>query len=411
MRGYLFVMLVAAAVTYLTTPLVRRLAQRIGAFTPVRERDVHKVPIPRMGGTAMFAGFAAALLFASKIPFMEPLFSQGRTPYAVLAGAAGVCLLGVADDLWELDAVTKFAGQALAAGVMAWQGIQLVSLPVGGVTLLSSGTLLGLTVLTVLITINAVNFVDGLDGLAAGIVGIAASAFFVYSYLLSRDTGGGGKYAFATLASLVTAALVGCCLGFLPHNFSPARVFMGDSGAMMLGLVLAASTVAVTGQVDPTTVSREQIVPAFMPVVLPIAIIALPLADVTLAILRRTTSGRAPWAPDKNHLHHRLLRLGHSHVRAVLIMYVWTATVAFGVVSVAFVPRIWAAGLGVVAVVLAAALTLGPLRRPRKRHRARGGLRPATGTTRRDGGTARAEGRPGAEGEGREVPLRTEVSA
>lgn len=366
MRGYLFVMLVAAAVTYLTTPLARRLAQRIGAFTPVRERDVHVIPIPRMGGTAMFAGFAAALLFASKIPFLAPLFTEGRTPYAVLAGAAGVCLLGVADDLWELDAVTKLAGQSLAAGVMAWQGIQLVSLPVGGVTLLSSGTLLFLTVLIVVVTINAVNFVDGLDGLAAGIVGIAASAFFVYSYLLTRDTGGEGKYSFATLASLVTAALVGCCLGFLPHNFSPARVFMGDSGAMMLGLVLASSTIAVTGQVDPTTVSREQIVPAFMPVVLPIAIMALPLADITLAVLRRTSSGQAPWSPDKNHLHHRLLRLGHSHVRAVLIMYVWTATVAFGVVSVAFVPFATATVLGVVAVTVAILLTLGPLRGRRK---------------------------------------------
>ena len=113
MRGYLFVMLVAAAVTYLTTPLARRLAQRIGAFTPVRDRDVHVIPIPRMGGTAMFAGFAAALVFASKMPFLQPLFVEGRTPYAVLACAAGVCLLGVADDLWELDAVTKFAGQSM----------------------------------------------------------------------------------------------------------------------------------------------------------------------------------------------------------------------------------------------------------------------------------------------------------
>lgn len=314
----------------------------------------------------MFAGFAAALVFASKMPFLEPLFVEGRTPYAVLAGAAGVCLLGVADDLWELDAVTKLAGQALAAGVMAWQGIQLLSLPGGGVILLSPGTLLLLTVLTVVVTINAVNFVDGLDGLAAGIVGIAASAFFVYSYLLTRDTGGEGKYAFATLASTVTAALVGCCIGFLPHNFYPARVFMGDSGAMMLGLVLAASTVSVTGQIDSATLSQGQVVPAFMPVVLPIAIIALPLADITLAILRRTSSGQAPWAPDKNHLHHRLLRLGHSHVRAVLTMYVWTATVAFGVVSVAFVPPTTAVLLGLVAVALAVVLTLGPLRGRRR---------------------------------------------
>jgi UDP-GlcNAc:undecaprenyl-phosphate GlcNAc-1-phosphate transferase len=351
-------MLVAAAVTYLTTPLVRRLARRIGAITPVRDRDVHAVPIPRMGGTAMLVGFCAALVAASQIPFTRPLFAESQGVYAILLGAIAVCLLGVADDLWSLDAITKFAGQALAAGIMAWQGIQLVSLPVAGVTVPSAGMLLLITIFVVVLTINAVNFVDGLDGLAAGIVAISASAFFVYSYLLSRDA---SPTDYSSLATLVTAALVGCCLGFLPHNFNPARVFMGDSGSMLIGLLLASSTIAITGQVDPAVVSRSQLVPAFLPLVLPLAVLALPLVDVTLAVVRRTRAGRMPWQPDKMHLHHRLLALGHSHARSVMIMYVWTATVAFGVASVAFLPLVAAALLGLAAVLAAGALTLGPL--------------------------------------------------
>lgn len=359
MRAYLYVLLVAAAITYLTTPLVRRIARRIGAITPVRDRDVHDVPIPRMGGTAMLAGFAAAMVVASRMPFTEPIF-DGGAPWGVLLAAAAVCALGVADDVWSLDAVTKLAGQALAAGLMAWKGVQLLILPLGGVTLLSYGVLFVVTVIAVVVTINAVNFVDGLDGLAAGIVGIAGSAFFVYSYLLAKDA---SPQDYSSLASLVTATTVGCCLGFLPHNFNPARVFMGDSGSMLLGLLVAASTITITGQVDPAVVSRAQIVPAFFPLLLPLAILAVPLVDLAMAVVRRTRAGRKPWHPDSLHLHHRLLRLGHSHARAVLIFYVWTAIVAFGVALMAFIPVGAALGAGVVAVGGALVLTLGPLRR------------------------------------------------
>lgn len=359
MRAYLYVLLVAAAVTYLTTPLVRRLARRIGAITPVRDRDVHAVPVPRMGGTAMFVGFAAALVVASQIPFFSrTVFSSGAA-WGVLLGAGAVCALGVADDLWQLDAITKLAGQALAAGLMAWKGVQLVWVPIGGVTILSPGLLLALTVLVVVVTINAVNFVDGLDGLAAGIVGIAGSAFFAYSYLLSQRF---NPRDYSSLATLVTAALVGICLGFLPHNFNPARVFMGDSGSMLIGLLLASSTITVTGQVDLSASTQYQIAPAFFPLVLPLAVLALPLVDLSLAVIRRTRAGRMPWHPDKMHLHHRLLQLGHSHASAVLILYTWTAIAAFGVAFMAFVPVRTALLLGAVAVVVAVALTFGPLR-------------------------------------------------
>jgi UDP-GlcNAc:undecaprenyl-phosphate GlcNAc-1-phosphate transferase len=362
-RGYLFVMLVAAVVTYLTTPAARRLARRIGAVTPVRERDVHTVPIPRLGGTAIFLGIAVALITASQVPFFGPVFdeNQGRAPWAVLLSAGAVCLLGVADDLWQLDAVTKLAGQALAAGVMAWQGIQLVSLPIFGTLIPSRGVLIVITVLAIVVTINAVNFVDGLDGLAAGIVAIAGSAFFIYSYLLTKQS---TPLDYSSLASLITAALVGACLGFLPHNFNPARIFMGDSGSMLIGLLLATSTVAITGRVDPVVLEQAKIVPAFLPLVLPLAVLALPLIDLALAVVRRTRAGRMPWQPDKLHLHHRMLGLGHSHARAVLILYFWTATVGFGVALFALLPPRSAFLVGGISMVGALALTIGPRRIP-----------------------------------------------
>jgi UDP-GlcNAc:undecaprenyl-phosphate GlcNAc-1-phosphate transferase len=363
-RNYLYVTLVAFAVTYLMTPLVRRMARRIGAITPVRDRDVHTVPVPRMGGTAMLVGFAVALVTASQMPFLSKVFNggDGGDPWGVLLGATVVCVLGVVDDLWSLDAVTKLAGQAVAAVLMSWKGVQLVTLPIAGRTIPSAGMLLVLTVFIVVVTINAVNFVDGLDGLAAGIVGIAGSAFFLYSYLLSKNA---DPTDYSSLASLITAALVGCCLGFLPHNFNPARVFMGDSGSMLIGLLLASSTITITGQVDPTAVSSMQLVPAFFPLALPLAVLALPLVDLLLAVVRRTRAGRMPWHPDKMHLHHRLLALGHSHARAVLIMYVWTAIAAYGVASAKFVTAMQAAVGGLIAVVLATVVTFGPLRAKR----------------------------------------------
>jgi len=361
-RAYLFVMVVAASVTYLTTPLVRRIARRIGAITPVRDRDVHTVPIPRMGGVAMLCGFAVSMVMAWQLHFLQPVFQgPNGSPWGVLLGATAVCALGVADDLWQLDAVTKLAGQAIAAGLMAWKGVQFVAVPLAGLTLLSPGGLVVLSILAVIVTINAVNFVDGLDGLAAGIVAIAGSAFFVYSYQIARRASAHDD-SYASLATLITAGLVGCCLGFLPHNFNPARIFMGDSGSMLIGLLLAAPTIALTGQVDPTVVSGLKIAPAFFPIVLPLAVLALPFIDLLLAVIRRTRAGQAPWHPDKSHLHHRMLRLGHSHAHAVLIMYMWTATVAFGVALTAF-DLTKALAVAGASMLVALILTFGPLTR------------------------------------------------
>ena len=366
MRIYLFILLVAAAVTYLITPAVRLLARRAGAMTAVRERDVHDAVTPRLGGLAMLAGVVVAMLIASNVPFLEGLFRDTRQPWAILVAAALVCLLGAADDKWDLDWWAKLAGQVLAAMLLAWQGVSLVSLPIGGVTILSERSALILTVLVVVVSMNAVNFVDGLDGLAAGVMAIVGSAFFLYAYMLTRTV---STTDYSSLAALLTAVLIGACVGFLPHNMTRARIFMGDSGSMLLGLLLAASTIAVTGQVDPARLSGADIFGQFLPILLPIGVMVIPFLDFALAVVRRIGSGKSPFHADKAHLHHRLLRLGHSKRTAVLIMYTWTVVVSVGLllpimVSTRAVVIFWVCGL-----LFALLLTFDPLRWRPGRHR------------------------------------------
>ncbi|MDU0864050.1 MraY family glycosyltransferase [Actinomyces urogenitalis] len=350
MRLYLLIMLIAAAVTYLTVPVVRHVALVTNALTPVRARDVHSTPIPRLGGVAMFAGFATAMAVASRVPFLGGVID--RSAWAVVLGAGLVCLLGVIDDLWDLDWLTKLSGQVLAAGLMAWQGVQLITFPIGGLTIGSSRLSLISTVLVVVAAINAVNFVDGLDGLAAGIIGIGASAFFAYVYVLTRITSPG---SYTSLAATVVAALLGICLGFLPYNFHPAKIFMGDSGSMQLGLLSAAGTIIVTGQIDPGAFAGQTALPVFLPILLPLAVLLLPLTDMMMAIVRRTRAGHSPFHPDRMHMHHRLLAAGHSHRRAVLVMYLWAAVASYSVAAMAFFPLRWVlpgAGIALVFTVL-----------------------------------------------------------
>jgi UDP-GlcNAc:undecaprenyl-phosphate/decaprenyl-phosphate GlcNAc-1-phosphate transferase len=346
-REYLLVFVVAAVMTYVATPLVTWLALATGAVTAVRDRDIHTVPIPRLGGVAMLMGFVAALVVASRLPYLSQIFAGGEM-VGVLIGAVIVCGVGVLDDIRELDWLTKLAGQMLAAGVMAFKGVQLLSLPLFGVTVLPTQVLVTITILIVIISSNAVNFIDGLDGLAAGVVGIAGLAFFGYSYLLSRTYDPPNVFSSATF---ITAALVGCCVGFLPHNFHPARLFMGDSGSLLLGLLLAAATISMTGSIDPSVqLGGNAVVAILLPVVLPLAIMSVPLLDVLLAVVRRIRAGRRPWNPDAEHLHHRMLQFGHSHVQAVLLLYLWAALFALGAVSFAFVDG-W---LPIVVIVLVA---------------------------------------------------------
>ena len=359
MREYILCLVAAAAVTYLLTPLARELALKWKVVAAVRDRDVHDAPTPLLGGLAMVGGLLAGLIMASKLPMMSAVFEGGSTPIALLSGVAIIVALGIVDDKWGLDAPTKLAGQVLAAGVMAFQGIAIIWLPLGGTFVLDPLTSVLFTVLIVLISINAINFVDGLDGLAAGIVLVAAGAFFGYAYLLSVEAG----LDRATLATLVSVLLVGITAGFLPHNFAPARIFMGDTGSMLLRLLLAAATIPLSGQMDPSALSTGAILPTLLPILLPIAVMAIPLIDLLLAVVRRTRAGRNPFAPDKQHLHHRLLEMGHSHRRAVALMYAWTGLVAGAAVAVAFVPWTYA----VVGFALGLALLMWLVRRPGRR--------------------------------------------
>jgi UDP-GlcNAc:undecaprenyl-phosphate GlcNAc-1-phosphate transferase len=377
-REYLLTILIAAVVAYLLTPTVRRFAVWFGAQAEVRDRDVHVIPTPRLGGLAMFGGMVAALVVASGLPEMRKVMAGGEVSVikALLLSGGLIVLVGIADDRWGVDALTKFAGQVAAAGIFIMQGIQLYVLPMPNGESLSLPPAYGvpLTVLIVVATINAVNFIDGLDGLAAGVVGIAALALFSYAYLLSYTN----KLTTLTGATLTAAVLVGICAGFLPHNFHPARIFMGDTGSMLIGLLLSASTIMLTGQFDPAFLGAYGLFPFYVPLLLVPAVAAVPFMDMLLAVWRRTNQGRSPFAPDKQHLHHRLLELGHSHRRAVLIMYFWVTLLAACLVGVSFTNSLAlvASVTGAVAVAGLAAMIAVPRMAARRAARAEAAAHP-----------------------------------
>lgn len=357
MKVYLTLLVISALVTFVTTPVMRHLAFRWGAVTAVRDRDVHTTPTPRLGGVAIYLGLVVGMAIASTVPFLEGVFETSNAAWAVLAGAGLVCILGVVDDIWDLDWMAKLAGQMLGALLMAWGGVQLVAVPLGGLTIGSSYLSLIATVLVSVVAMNAVNFVDGLDGLAAGVVALGGMAFMTYTYILARGASPGD---YSSLATLILAVMVGACIGFLPHNLHPARIFMGDSGSMVLGVTFAAAALIVTGQIDPSVVNQRESIPAFIPIALPIAVVAVPLIDMTLAFFRRLRRGQSPFKADSHHLHHLLIRHGHSHRWAVSVMWVWTAVMSFGTVSLVFMPLKYAGVLIAVALLLAAALTFSP---------------------------------------------------
>lgn len=354
------------------TVVAREIALRTGAVAKVRDRDVHAVPIPYLGGLAMLGGLVAAYAVARQLPFLsrsDPFVF--RDAGIVLIAGALICAVGVLDDLFELDAFTKLGGQVLAAGFLIAFGIQYVFFPDSdGVQFSLDGPqAVLLTGFVVVATVNAVNFVDGLDGLAAGIVGIGAVSFFVYCYQLATIN----NLTLATTGALLSASLAGACAGFLPHNFHQARLFMGDSGSMLIGLVLSASAVTLTGQFsadqisDGAAGSQASLVPTLLPLLLPVSILIVPILDLVLAVVRRTRAGRSPFAPDKQHLHHRLLEIGHSHRRAVLIMYLWAALMAFGTVLVSLYSKetwTWVAVGSMAAVTVGATFLLPKLHRP-----------------------------------------------
>lgn len=356
MREYLLVWLIAVAVTYLAASLARRYAFRFDAVAVVRDRDVHTRPIPYFGGLAMLAGTTAAFIAAANLPWLGSFNLVRHDTWSVFWAATMIALVGAIDDMLELGALAKLSGQALAAGLVVANGVRFYWIPLPGrIISLDPVASIVMAVFVILLCVNAINLVDGLDGLAAGVVAIGASAFFVYAYLLSFEH----DLVRATTASLISVVVVAVCVGFLPHNFHRARMFMGDSGSMLLGFLLATSLISLTGQIDPGALSStgSDFLGAYLPLILPIAVMALPFLDLVMAYVRRTVAGKLWFEADKAHLHHRMMNLGHSHRNTVLLLWLWSAIVAYGMVGVGIWGQWWNYALIATAATLAGALT------------------------------------------------------
>jgi UDP-GlcNAc:undecaprenyl-phosphate/decaprenyl-phosphate GlcNAc-1-phosphate transferase len=315
---------VAFAVTFVLTPVVRLLAERHGAVVTPDDRRVHSVPTATIGGVAMYVALLVSMLVASQLDGFAAVFDSTSGPLGVLLAATVIFAVGLIDDLREVSAPARVAGMVLAGTILVRFGVSILFLriPFYDLVLLSPDLSALITVLWVVGMANAVNLVDGLDGLAAGIVAIAAGSFFLYSEQLA-DAGVIGENNIGPMIALIT---LGICLGFLPHNFNPARVFMGDGGALLLGLLMAASTIAVGGsQNEPFS---GQVYFFFAPLFIPLFILGVPIIDTVFAIIRRASRRSGVATADKEHLHHRLMRLGHGQRRAVLILWAWTAALS-----------------------------------------------------------------------------------
>ncbi|CAG7616210.1 MraY family glycosyltransferase [Leucobacter soli] len=372
--SFLLVAAVAALVTAIASFGVLRLSRRWQLAPELRERDVHTTPTPRLGGVAMFLGLLAAMIAATV--FTDLVDRQGEAPrlWAIFGACSLIALVGILDDLLDLDWMLKLAAQLAAAGLLAWQGVQIVSVPFGNTLIVASPALnFVLTVFLMTLVMNAVNFVDGLDGLVAGVAIIANAVFFIYTQLLAAETGGDASITFA---ALMAATVVGMAVGFLPFNWHRARMFMGDTGALLIGLLMAVSTVSVTGQLNPGSLDQKLVLASYIPIILPIAVLAMPLADFTLAVLRRLRAGKSPFSADRRHLHHRLLDMGHSPVQAVFIFYLWTAMISAACLLVFTTQSFfWPAVVAATGGVLCLVVTLTPAVRVRRWLTQRGLLR------------------------------------
>lgn len=359
LRELLLVLLVATVVAYLSTGGARVMAIAFGAVAVPRERDVHVKPTPRMGGLGIWLGLVTAVLFAHQLPALRRGFDYPKDIPAVLAASTLIVLVGILDDRWGLDWLTKLVGQITAASVMAVMGLSWVAIynPFTNETVVLDPLQGGLVTVGLTVTIiNAMNFVDGLDGLAAGLGFICAAAVFVFTVGLLYEVGGStDTYPPALLA----AALAGGCLGFLPHNFQPARIFMGDTGSMLIGLMLAAVSTGASGRIPLQGYGPRDIVGLLSPLLLVGAVMFIPVLDLVLAIVRRVRAGVSFSTPDKMHLHHRLLQIGHSQRRVVLLIYLWVSVLAFGAVGTSLISDrrmvvlLFAAGLVFALVVTA----------------------------------------------------------
>lgn len=374
LRELVLVLLIACTVTYLVTGVVRSVILRYGRMAAPRERDVHQVPMPRLGGVAMFTGLVVAVVVANQLPALTRGFPP-VTPdmTAVLMAAFVIVVVGVVDDLYDISWVLKLGGQVVGAVVMSLMGLSwyLFYLPFGDGTTLILDQVQS-TILTALLTVtivNAMNFVDGLDGLAAGLGAIAAGTILIYSLTILHDQSG---TVAAYPPAIISAALVGICMGFLPHNFSPARIFMGDSGAMLIGLLLSAACTSASGRINAALYGPADMAALLSPMIVVLAALSIPLLDLVMAVVRRVSQGKSPFSPDKKHLHHRLLRIGHSQKRVVLVLYTWVGVVAFGAVGLTVLPLSVMAISFSLLVIVAMTATVVPLwRENRKSNTAR----------------------------------------
>jgi len=347
------VLLISLAITLVATPLVRDWAIRRGVVDAPGGRRVHTVVTPRLGGVAIMVGFTVpiAAMLAWDSGMAKLVLAAPQDVTGLFLGALIVGGVGAVDDVRSLGAWPKLAAQAVAACVAYAFGyhIDAVALPMIGTV--EFGVLsLPITVIWFLGVINALNLIDGLDGLAAGIAFFAATA----NGIIAHHSG-------APIAALLSAALAGSLLGFLRYNFNPATIFMGDSGSMFLGFVLAATSLVGTSIKGATTVA----------ILAPLAALGVPVFDTALAIIRRTLARQSPFAPDRGHMHHSLLDLGLSHRRAVLVLHGSTLALCAAAIAISF-GRNWQVGCALVVVFF----VLGALARTVRKGRIAASLPP-----------------------------------
>lgn len=351
--SYLFVFATSLIVTFATTPVVRFVSLRLGWIDRPSDRKVHPNPTPTAGGLAIFLGVIAGVLVSGRLPFLRSLTAQGGGDvWAALVAAAAIAGLGLIDDVKGMNPLTKLVGQIFSAGLAVLLGVQLLFfyLPGQGIVSLDPTLAIPLTILWIIVMVNAMNLIDGLDGLASGIAAIGALAFFLYM----RSAGGDPS---PSSAALLSAVVAGSAAGFLPWNFHPARIFMGDAGSMLLGLLLGLATISGVGR-NPFPPAGGDLAAIAIPIALPLFILFIPIADVVLAIVRRVRKGKGLAHADKEHIHHRLLDIGHTHRRAVAILYLWSALISGCALAVAFLEG-WRM-VGVVVVVAAIVGAIAP---------------------------------------------------
>ena len=333
--SYIVVLLVGALVTMVANRPARIISLRVGYTALPDDRKVHQKITPYGGGAAMLVGLCVGLVVAAMVPALRVVITSSHEMIGVLLASGVIFVVGVVDDFREMSAPAKVAGQFLAASVLYFSGATMyqLKLPFAGFVVLGPSILPIITAIWVFALSNAINLIDGLDGLAGGIVAIASGTLCVYGLRL-EDL---GLLPITNVGPLIAALTCGISLGFLRDNFYPAKLFMGDAGALMLGLLMSASTMVIGGRTPPASGVTFFF---FAPLLIPVFILGVPLIDAVWAFVRRTASGQGFHTPDKNHIHHRLMRLGHGHRRTVIILWLWTAMLCGFVLFPLFEPRV-----------------------------------------------------------------------